>query len=260
MLAPGALAGQELGRLQGAPPDLHVHRLPVPLLQLGFVIEQIHLRRPAVHEEKNARLGPEREVSGAGRRKRDAGGGGVGDLAEESVLVQQRRQRQAGKPGACLPQEFPTRPDAQVVLGIHRWQLFRATAFGSTASTQGLFDPARRKLIDGRMPGNRDGGNPCFVTMKNNDGAREIPSQRRAKFPLPHRAVLYPQVLCWKPREPILSDTPTYRPLGVAGYLDRGLWDSPFWAMKLGRSRGAHRANSQKPALGESAQGRLRAR
>jgi len=64
----------------------------------------------------------------------------------------------------------------------------------------------------------------------------------RAEFPLPHRAVLYPQVLCWKPREPILSDTPTYRPLGVAGYLDRGLWDSPFWAMKLGRSRGAHRA------------------
>ena len=49
-----ALCAKQLGLLDLATANLHVHLLAVVLLQLRLVVEQIHLRWPTIHVEVNA--------------------------------------------------------------------------------------------------------------------------------------------------------------------------------------------------------------
>jgi hypothetical protein len=90
-----------------------VRGLAVTLLQLGLVVEQIHLRRPAIHEEEDAGLRALRQMRDLRscrtnpRRRRHR------LRTEEAVLIQQGRERQAGEARAHLPEEFPACASAE---------------------------------------------------------------------------------------------------------------------------------------------------
>ena len=92
MLAEGPLRAEERLLLKRAAADLEFDFLAVTLLELGLVVEQVHLRRTAVHVEKNAGLRP--LAVGRLRRERPAVGR-AGSRREKTVLLEETRESKA---------------------------------------------------------------------------------------------------------------------------------------------------------------------
>ena len=92
MLAEGPLRTEERLLLERAAADLELDLLPITLLELGLVVEQVHLRRTAIHVEKNAGLGP----LAVGRlwRERPAVGR-AGGRREKTILLEEAREGKA---------------------------------------------------------------------------------------------------------------------------------------------------------------------
>ena len=76
--------------------------LPAALLQLGLVVEGIHVRRRARHEKPDDGLRARRENRDFGQERIDRGGGA-------RLLVQQRGQRERAEPLPDLLEKFATR-------------------------------------------------------------------------------------------------------------------------------------------------------
>ena len=92
-------------------------RLAVALLQLGLVVEEVHLRRTAVHEQEDAALGLDRKMLRLGREQIGLAPARVPveGAGQKSILLEHGRQRHAGKPGTRLPQELTARAPAELV-------------------------------------------------------------------------------------------------------------------------------------------------
>ena len=99
--------------LDSASANFDVDRLPIAFLQLGFVVEQVEVRRPAVHEQKDAafRFGDKVRLLRGQRTLETARrpcGFTLRIFREEPVLIEHGRQRQPGEAGTGFPQEFAT--------------------------------------------------------------------------------------------------------------------------------------------------------
>ena len=105
-----APAGQQLGRPKIAAANFHADALTVALLQLRFVIEHIHLRRAAIHEEEDAGFCLAGKVSGLGPKRVEVISRRLRMGGKETVLLQQRGQSHPSKACPHLPQELATRP------------------------------------------------------------------------------------------------------------------------------------------------------
>ena len=103
LAAPLELAprSQQLLFLDTPAANLDINRLAVVLLQIGLVVKEIHLRRTAVHEEKDAALGLGDKVRLPGGQEIQLtlpGAFSVDVLPEKSILLKHGRHGDAGKP------------------------------------------------------------------------------------------------------------------------------------------------------------------
>src|SRR5262249_47490927 len=85
-------------------------RLAIALLQCRPVVPGINRRRPAVHEQEDAVFRLRLEVRVLRRKRVSILAGprltGTGVASEETVLFEQRRQRQSGEARSRFPQEL----------------------------------------------------------------------------------------------------------------------------------------------------------
>ena len=114
-LAPRA---QQLLLLDAPAANLYVDRLPIVLLQVGFVIKEVHLRGTAVHEQEDAALRLWNEM----RRLRSQevqiirrSGFGVSVLFEEAILLEHGRHGYTGEARPGLPEELAASSAAELV-------------------------------------------------------------------------------------------------------------------------------------------------
>ena len=92
-----------LERLDGLP---EIAVLPVPLDQLGLVVEEVDVAGGARHEQLDDPLGTRPELGGAGSRAR---GGGVCGCSQQPIETQHSGQCDATEAASGLPKELPAR-------------------------------------------------------------------------------------------------------------------------------------------------------
>ena len=97
---------------------LHLDGLPVVLVELGLVVEGVHVARAAVHEQEDHALGLARELRRLRHQRVRHGRLAVerhGLLRQEAVLHQHAGERHAGERAARLPEELAARLPAEGV-------------------------------------------------------------------------------------------------------------------------------------------------
>ena len=100
------------------------NHLPMQLTQLGLVVEQFELTRPARHEQEDHRLRlgimVQSPAAGIEARRLDIGGC-------RAAIGQQRSQRHRPQPDAAIVEEMPSRDLLQAALFggevVHAWSL-----------------------------------------------------------------------------------------------------------------------------------------
>src|SRR5262249_50798986 len=131
-LAKRSLRAHEPAAANRAAANFQIDLLPVAALQLGFVVERVHLRRAAVHEEKNAVF----RLAGKMRRALSEGGCGrsrrEGVLREEAVSIEEVGEGQSGEASAHLPEKLAAVAGATWSGRVH--QILRTTLTSPTTS------------------------------------------------------------------------------------------------------------------------------
>ena len=114
VLPKSALRPEQLAGLNRTSALLEIRCLTVPPLQFGFVVEQVHLRRTAVHEEKDAGLGADARECRRGPEVCQIGDGCSSPGRKKALPIQQGTEGETGETRAHFPQELPARPAARI--------------------------------------------------------------------------------------------------------------------------------------------------
>ena len=95
--------------------------LAVEFIQPGLVIEGVHMRRAAVHEQENDAPGLGDKLGKARRLRIEHGGGlvrAIGAFSEEPITVEKAGQSQTGETSPGLPEKFPPGSATKGVCGF----------------------------------------------------------------------------------------------------------------------------------------------